>query len=75
MKNQMTYMRKKNNKAIAVVLIGVVFLLLAIVGEVRCIVKACQCNWEPVGKAEVIYTASAVTGIGVVVGYFNIEDK
>ena len=51
-------------------------LIIAIlVGEIRCIVKACQCNWDPVGKAEVIYTVSACTGLGMVVGYINIEDK
>jgi len=51
-------------------------LVIAIlVGEIRCIVKACQCNWDPVGKAEVIYTVSACTGLGMVVGYINIEDK
>jgi hypothetical protein len=44
-------------------------------GEIRCIYKAVTCNWEPVGKAEIIYTASAFTGAGVIVGYFNIEDK
>lgn len=46
-----------------------------IVGEVRCIYKACTCNWEPIGKAEIIYTGAAVTGLGCVAGWFNIEDK
>lgn len=46
-----------------------------LIGEVRCIVKAVQCNWESVGKAEVIYTVAACTGLGVVVGWINIEDK
>ena len=52
------------------VLLGVVFMA----GEVMCIVKAVKCNWEPVGKAEVIYTASAVCGLGCIVGWINIED-
>jgi len=39
----------------------VVFL---IVGEVKCIIKAVNCNWEPIGAAEVIYTASSLTGLG-----------
>jgi hypothetical protein len=50
------------------------FTLLA-VGEVKCIVKAINCNWKPIGKAEVIYTASAFTGAGCIVGWFNIEDE
>ena len=57
------------------------FLLLAvaitasIVGEVTCIVKAINCNWEPIGKAEIIYTAGAFTGLGCVIGYLDIKDK
>ena len=53
------------------------FLLFIIIifGEIRCIYKAATCNWSPIGKAEVFYTVSAFTGLGVVVGYFNIEDK
>jgi hypothetical protein len=53
----------------------VIIWLLAIIGEIRCVYKAVTCNWEPVGKAEVIYTVAACTGLGVVVGYINIEDK
>jgi hypothetical protein len=47
----------------------------AIFGEIRCIYKAATCNWEPIGKAEVIYTISALTGVGAITGYININDK
>jgi len=47
----------------------------SIIGEVKCIQKAIYCNWEPIGKAEVIYTVSAATGIGIIVGYIDIKDK
>lgn len=57
------------------VIVGILLLLAMIVGEVRCIYKACTCNWEPIGKAEIIYTGAAVTGLGCVAGWFNIEDK
>lgn len=53
----------------------IIFWLLLIIGEVRCIYKALTCNWEPIGKAEIIYTGSALTGLGCIVGYFNINDK
>ena len=46
-----------------------------IIGEIRCIYKALTCNWEPIGKAEVIYTVGSFTGLGSVIGWFNIEDK
>ena len=57
------------------VFIWIVLIILSVIGEVRCIYKAVTCNWEPIGKAEVVYTAAALTGFGVIVGYFNIEDK
>jgi len=53
----------------------ILFYSILLFGEIRCIYKAVKCNWEPIGKAEVFYTASAFTGLGVVVGYFNIQDK
>lgn len=53
-------------------LLIVVFVLI---GEIRCIYKAVTCNWEPIGKAEIVYTGAAVTGLGIIVGYLNIEDK
>jgi hypothetical protein len=52
-----------------------VIWVLAIIGEVRCIYKAFTCNWEPIGKAEIIYTGAAFTGFGAIVGWVNIEDK
>jgi len=60
---------------IVFVILYVMIPLLLLAGEVRCIYKAVTCNWEPIGKAEIIYTASACTGIGCIVGWINIEDK
>ena len=57
------------------VIIGAAIIILAVVGEVKCIIKAIDCNWEPVGKAEIVYTGASLTGLGCVVGYVNIEDK
>jgi hypothetical protein len=53
----------------------VVLIVLAVVGEIKCIINAVKCNWEPIGKAEIIYTGSAVTGLGCIVGWVDIEDK
>jgi len=50
-------------------------VILWVVGEVKCIIKAIDCNWEPIGKAEIVYTASACCGIGGIVGYIDIKDK
>ena len=62
-------------KGFGVVLLAFAFYAFVITGEVKCIIKATKCNWDPIGKAEVIYTASALTGAGVIVGWINIEDK
>jgi hypothetical protein len=50
-------------------------IIVTLIGEVKCIIKAIDCNWEPVGKAEIIYTGAALTGFGCVVGYIDIKDK
>jgi hypothetical protein len=60
------------------IILSIVILSIAIaafVGEILCIVKAVKCNWEPIGKAEVIYTVGAFTGFGCVIGYMDIQDK
>ena len=56
---------------LAPMIIGAILLF----GELRCIYKMCTCNWEPIGKAEIVYTVGTFTGAGVVIGYLNIEDK
>ena len=58
-----------------VVMIWVAIVTLLLIGEVKCIYKAIACNWEPVGKAEIVYTGSAICGLGFIVGWMDIEDK
>ena len=58
-----------------VVALYLVLATVVVVGEVKCIIKAIKCNWEPIGKAEIIYTGSSLTGLGAVVGWIDIEDK
>lgn len=53
----------------------IILWILAIIGEILCIVKALKCNWEPIGKAEIIYGIGVFTGAGCIIGYLNIEDK
>jgi len=49
-------------------------IIFVLVGEIKCVVKAVKCDWNPVGKAEVIYTGASLTGLGAIVGWINIED-
>lgn len=53
----------------------ILFYLAVIFGQIRCGYKALMCNWDPIGKSEIIYTAAFFTGTGAVIGYFNIQDK
>jgi hypothetical protein len=64
----------KNGQMIVVVLY-IALVLGALIGEIKCIVKAFNCNWEPIGKAEIVYTASACCGLGTIVGWIDIKDK
>lgn len=63
------------NKVIAIYVTMTLIGILGVIGEVMCIIKAVKCNWEPIGKAEILYTGGAITGLGSVIGWFDIEDK
>jgi hypothetical protein len=58
-----------------IIIVYISLVIALIIGEIKCIIKAVNCNWEPIGKAEVVYTAAAFTGLGGIVGYIDIEDK
>jgi hypothetical protein len=60
---------------IALILVYTTIIVILLVGEVKCIIKAINCNWEPVGKAEIVYTGASLTGLGGIVGYMDIQDK
>ena len=57
------------------ILIPILIWCSVVFGYLRCLYKMCTCNWEPVGKAEIVYTIGTFTGAGVIIGYLNIEDK
>jgi hypothetical protein len=57
------------------ILIPILIWAAIIFGYGRCVYKMCTCNWEPVGKAEIVYTVGTFTGLGFVIGYLEIEDK
>jgi hypothetical protein len=58
------------------ILVWALIVILGVIGWAKSIYKAVKCNWEPVGKAEVLYTAGAIIPVaGAFIGYFDIEDK
>ena len=54
---------------------GILLWVALAVGEIKCIVKMFQCNWSPVGYAEMAYTVGTFTGLGCVIGYMDFKDK
>jgi len=53
----------------------ILFVVFLITSEIRCLCKAISCNWEPIGKAEAVYTIGLLTGTSVVIAWIDIEDK
>ena len=53
----------------------ILIFVLGLIGEVMCVIKAIKCNWEPVGKAEILYTGGVFTGLGAIVGWLDIKDN
>ena len=62
-------------KHLIIPILYIAFVLAAFVGQVKCVIKMVACNWEPIGKAEILYTVGTFTGAGAVIGYLDIEDK
>ena len=62
-------------KHLIIPILYITFVLAAFVGQVKCVIKMVECNWEPIGKAEILYTVGTFTGAGAVIGYLDIEDK
>lgn len=49
-------------------------IMIGLVGYVRGIVKLVKCDFAEPYKAELIYGVGTATGLGVVIGWFNIPD-
>ncbi len=56
-------------------LICVIIAITMFVGEIKCVLKMIDCNWEPIGKAEILYTVGTFTGAGCIIGFIDIQDK
>jgi hypothetical protein len=61
---------------IVLILIYIVLPISLLVGYGRCIYKAVNCNYKPIGKAEVVYVSGLfIPPVGVVVGYIDVKDE
>jgi len=66
---------RNSNKLLLPLLINLAVGLFLLIGYVKCVIKVIDCNWNPIGKAEIIYTAGIFTGLGGIIGWIEIEDK
>lgn len=48
-----------------------VMVILGITGWVKCIIKLLDCDFDPIGKAEVLYGLGCFTPLGSIIGWFN----
>ncbi len=63
-----------NGMVFTVALLQLSLIIALFIGEVMCIYKAINSDWNPIGKREIVYTGAALTGLGCVVGYMDIQD-
>lgn len=52
----------------------IILWIFLIVGEIQCIYKFIKSDFEPSYKREIVYGISMCTGLGCIIGWFNIED-
>lgn len=45
-----------------------------LIGYVRCWYQFCTSDFDPWGKRETIYLVGIATGLGGVIGYFDIDE-
>lgn len=56
-------------------IIWVLIFIFVIIGWVKNISKLIDCNFEPVGKAEIVRCIGILPPVGAIVGWMDIEDK
>lgn len=62
----------KDNKATSIFMIA--FYSFFLIGYAMNVYKLCKSDFEPSYKREIIYGIGTVTGLGAIIGWFNIED-
>jgi hypothetical protein len=59
-------------KVFKLLIVGLYIFL--IVGYVKCVYKLIKADFEPSYKREIVYGIGTVTGLGVIIGWFDIPD-
>ena len=68
-------MSKSSNLGLIGGLFWVCLIIVLVIGEVKCIIKFFNSDFEPSYKREAIYGFSALAGVGCVVGYMDFPDQ
>lgn len=51
-------------------------VVMIAIGWIKSIVKAANCNFDPIGKAEVVYViGSLIPPAGGVIGWIDVKDE
>ena len=67
-------MQDIDKKVVANWIMFIAFIILLCIGNWKCFEKLDKCSW-PIGKAEIIYIGGVATGLSIIVGWIDIEDK
>ena len=59
-------------ESVMVAVLGLCFVAVLVLGEVKCIVKFIRCDFEPSYKAEIVYGVGMLTPIGCIIGYMDL---
>lgn len=52
-------------------IVTVLFCVILIVGQIKCVFKFFSCDFEPSYKAEIVYGVSLITGLGCITGWMD----
>lgn len=52
-------------------IINIAIIVALLIGEIKCIVKFCKCDFKESYKAEIIYGVTMCCGLGSVTGWMD----
>lgn len=62
-------MRTSEKTELTIIIIYFIILLLGFIGWIKCLIKLIQCDFDPIGKAEIIYGIGTFTPFGAIIGW------
>lgn len=59
------------SKVFLAILIYILVVAFCLIGWVMGLIRFMECDFDPVGKAEIIYGIGIITGLNSIFGWFN----